>query len=105
MAFQKVVTLDDLWRGEMKGFVVEGRHLLLVNYDGTVHAYSDVCPHQRSSLGAGTLSGNVLTCATHHWQFDVSSGRGINPERACLEAFAVRIDNGDILVDVDQLPT
>jgi nitrite reductase/ring-hydroxylating ferredoxin subunit len=42
----------------------------------------------------------VLTCATYGWNFDVSTGQGINPGKACLESFAVKVENGDILIDV-----
>jgi toluene monooxygenase system ferredoxin subunit len=101
VAFRKVATLDELWGGEMTGLSVEGRHILLVNIDDVVRAYVDACPHMRTRLSQGSLRGHLLTCATHHWQFDTRTGRGINPETACLEEFPVRIENGDILVDLD----
>jgi toluene monooxygenase system ferredoxin subunit len=46
------------------------------------------------------LQGNVLACPTHGWEFDASTGQGINPKAACLESFPVKVDNGEILVDV-----
>jgi toluene monooxygenase system ferredoxin subunit len=99
VAFHKLSSLDELWSGEMIGVSVGGRNILLVNFDDTVRAYADTCPHMRTRLSQGLLVGHVLTCATHHWQFDVRTGRGINPETTCLEEFPVRIENGDILVD------
>ena len=103
MAFQKVASLDDLWSGEMTAVSVEGQHILLVNIDDIIRSYADVCPHMRTRLSQGSLQGRVLTCATHHWQFDARTGRGINPEAACLEEFPVRIENGDIWVDLDSV--
>jgi toluene monooxygenase system ferredoxin subunit len=105
MAFHKVATLDDLWSGEMTSVVVEGKHVLLINIDDTIHAYEDACPHKRTPLHVGSLDGTVLTCATHQWEFDACTGAGINPDNTCLEAFAVEVHNGDILVDVDQAQT
>jgi len=105
MAFQKVATLDDLWSGEMTSVVVGGKHVLLININDIIHAYEDACPHKRTPLNAGSLDGTVLTCATHQWEFDACTGAGINPDNACLEAFAVKVQNGDILVDVDQAQT
>jgi nitrite reductase/ring-hydroxylating ferredoxin subunit len=46
------------------------------------------------------LRQNVLACSTHGWEFDVCTGLGINPKTACLATFAVRVENGDILVDI-----
>ncbi len=101
MAFQKLARLDELWSGEMMALSVGERHVLLVNIDDIVRAYSDVCPHMRTRLSQGQLRGHVLTCATHHWQFDARTGKGINPETACLEEFPVRIENGDILIELN----
>src|SRR2546423_8937369 len=51
------------------------------------------CPHRASRLSEGDLDGSKLTCATHLWEFDALSGRGINPETSELLRFPVRIDN------------
>jgi len=100
MAFRKVATLDELWDGEMTVLKIEGHVVLLVNVDGGIHAYADSCPHLGTRLSQGSLQRNVLTCATHGWEFDASTGQGINPKTACLESFAVKVENGDILIDV-----
>jgi toluene monooxygenase system ferredoxin subunit len=100
MSFCKVATLDELWDGEMTGLEIGGQLVLLVNADGGIHAYADSCPHLGTRLSRGSLHGNVLTCATHGWEFDASTGQGTNPKTACLESFAVKVENGDILIDV-----
>lgn len=100
MAFQKVASLDDLWSGEMTAVSVDGQYILLVNIDDRVRAYADACPHMRTRLSQGSLRGCMLICATHQWQFDALTGKGVNPATACLEEFSVRIENGDILVDL-----
>jgi toluene monooxygenase system ferredoxin subunit len=100
VAFQKVASLDDLWSGEMTAVSVDGQYILLVNIDDIVRAYADACPHMRTRLSQGSLQGRMLTCATHQWQFDAFTGKGINPETACLEEFPVQIESGDILVDL-----
>lgn len=101
MAFHKLSSLDELWSGEMMAVSIDGRNVLLVNTNDVVRAYVDACPHMRTRLSQGLLQDHVLTCATHQWQFDVRTGRGINPEIASLEEFPVRIENGEILVDLD----
>ena len=39
-----------------------------------IYAYADACPHQKSRLSEGSLIGNTLRCARHHWEFDVCYG-------------------------------
>jgi toluene monooxygenase system ferredoxin subunit len=101
MAFQQVATLDDLWSGETLGVVVAARKVLLINIDGTVYAYEDKCAHLGVALSEGSLRGTILTCRAHHWEYDVCTGRGRNPASARLQALAVRVDNGNILVDIE----
>ena len=101
MAFQKVAKMEDLWSGEMLGLEVNGERVLLVNVDNRIYAYADVCPHQESPLSKGTLTGKILRCERHHWEFDACSGSGVNPRSACLKLFPIRIDGEDILVDIN----
>jgi toluene monooxygenase system ferredoxin subunit len=104
MAFQKVARYDDLWSGEMLGLVVAGTRVLLMNLAGTIYAYEDKCAHLGVALSDGHLHGDTLTCRAHHWQYDMGRGRGRNPANVCLRAFAVKVENGDILVDVEPTP-
>src|SRR5262245_26125025 len=100
MAFRKVATVDEFWSGEMMAVECEGQPVLLVNMNGAIRAFADACPHLRTPLSEGSLAGNALVCSTHGWEFDANTGHGINPRTACLQSFAVRVENGDILVDV-----
>ena len=99
MGFQKIAKVEDLWSGEMLGVEMNGEHILLVNIDDHIYAYADVCPHQMSRLSEGTLMERTLRCARHHWEFDVSTGSGVNPRNACLKAFPIMLDGEYILVD------
>lgn len=94
------ISIDDLWEGDMAAVDVNGQPVLLVNVDGAVRAYSDRCPHQASSLADGDLDGQTLTCATHLWEFNALTGKGINPDDACLTGYACQVDDdGTIHVD------
>jgi toluene monooxygenase system ferredoxin subunit len=105
MGFQRVAKIEDLWSGEMMGVEVNAERVLLVNVDNRIYAYADICPHQKSRLSKGTLTDKILRCGTHHWEFDVCSGSGVNPRSACLKLFPIRIDGEDILVDIDEVRT
>jgi nitrite reductase/ring-hydroxylating ferredoxin subunit len=85
----------------MMGLDVSGNSILLVNVDDHIYAYADACPHQKSRLSEGSLIGKTLRCARHHWEFDVCSGNGINPQNTCLKAFPVSIESRDILLDLE----
>jgi toluene monooxygenase system ferredoxin subunit len=103
MGFQKVAELADFWSGEMMGLDVNGERILLVNIDNHIYAYADACPHQRTRLSEGTLTKNILRCARHHWEFDVCSGSGVNPQSACLRVFPIIVNGDEIFVDIGPL--
>jgi toluene monooxygenase system ferredoxin subunit len=95
-------SLDDIWAGEMRAVSLGTSDVLLINLDGTLFAYEDRCPHLANLLSEGALSDAVLTCAAHEWQFDVRTGRGVNPASACLHPYPVRLDGLGIFVDVGE---
>lgn len=102
MAFEKVCDLDDLWEGEMEAFDVKGKEILLVHADGgNVRAFPARCPHQDHPLVEGEFENGVLTCSAHLWQFDVLTGKGVNPTDCELVCLPVKIENETVFVDVD----
>ena len=100
MSFQKVAGIEDVWSGEMLAVEVNGELVLLVNIDNHIYAYADACPHQNSRLSEGTLTNKILRCARHHWEFDICTGAGVNPQNTCLRVFPVTLVGDDILVDL-----
>ncbi len=97
-AFVRVCAADELWDGEMDAFDLEEGPLLLVKIDGDYRAYQGICPHQSVPLVEGELDGLQLTCRGHNWVFDLKTGQGVNPRRACLAAYPVRIRDGEVYV-------
>jgi toluene monooxygenase system ferredoxin subunit len=93
--------LADLWEGDMAGVEVRGVKVLLVNVDGDVHAYQNVCPHQGSALDEGEFDGATITCFLHLWQFDARTGAGINPADSRLTRYPCQVNEaGMVCVDV-----
>lgn len=93
---------DDLWIGDLVGLEIAGQRVLLLNVEDEIRAYKDRCPHQESLLSDGDLDGNVLTCATHLWEFDALSGRGVNPDDSQLTRYPVHIEGGMIYVGLPE---
>lgn len=87
----------------MQLFTVEGTDLLVIRAEaGTVGIYSPICPHQDYPLIEGELEDDVLTCAMHRWEFDVTTGAGVNPTGCSLKSYPAKVENGEILVDLGE---
>jgi toluene monooxygenase system ferredoxin subunit len=102
MPFIRVIELEELWSGEMKGCAVAGRKVLLIRKEQAVRAFEDRCAHLGVPLSMGRLENDVITCSAHEWRYGARTGCGIDPSAARLRSFAVEIADGVVWVDVDR---
>jgi nitrite reductase/ring-hydroxylating ferredoxin subunit len=94
-------SLNDCPPGQARELVADDRIVALFNVDGTFYALDGVCPHQGGPLGKGTLSGCVLTCPWHGWQFDVRTGQHQLNANYFQPRFDVRVEGDDVLIRLD----
>lgn len=55
---------------------VGGERVAVVRKGGSLHAISNVCPHQNGPLGEGVVRDGYLECPWHGYQFDPATGLG-----------------------------
>ncbi len=72
--YVEVAKMDDVALGGMKAVRVQGKEIVLCNYDGKIYAVSRRCGHTNAPLEMGTLEGYILTCPLHYSQFDIRIG-------------------------------
>ena len=89
----KIAEIGDVAPGAGRAFEVEGYSIAVFNVDGKLYAIDDSCPHQGSSLAAGSLEGCVVTCRSHGMKVNVTggeqqSGAGMNVRCFPLESRA-----------------
>jgi toluene monooxygenase system ferredoxin subunit len=102
VTYVRVTSRDELRSGDMEGIRVDGHRVLLVCVDQCVYAWEDKCAHLGMPLSQGTLEGTTLTCSAHHFQYDVTSGRGVNPKNVCLRAYPVKVEGGGVYVNLGE---
>ncbi|MBT4865448.1 MAG: Rieske 2Fe-2S domain-containing protein, partial [Planctomycetaceae bacterium] len=70
------------------------------NVDGEFHALDGVCPHAGGPLGEGGLSGNIVTCPWHGWQFDVTTGTHCLNANLVHASLPISVDGGEVYVEL-----
>lgn len=68
-----------------------------------IHAMENRCPHAGYPLSEGTLTGPVVVCPEHGWEFDVRTG--FKPEYSDgfpIPCFLVRVEEGEVWVDIQR---
>jgi len=86
--FVRVARAQEIPPGIGKTVVVGGTLVAVFYVDGTYHAIQNTCRHRGGPLGEGELSGSVVTCPWHGWQYEVTTGGNVaDPE--------IRVDRRD----------
>ena len=83
--------------------VVAGSKLVAVYHkSGNFCALDGICPHAGGPLAKGKLTGDIVTCPWHGWQFHIHTGQhgfNANLKHPC---FAVKVEGEDVLVEVPE---
>jgi nitrite reductase (NADH) small subunit len=71
--------------------------------DDGVFALADRCPHKGGPLSQGIVHGERVTCPLHNWVIDLASGSATGPDTGCTHAYRVRLEQGQVWLDLDRL--
>ena len=96
---------DELSTGEMRLVESDGRKIGVFRCeDGSLVAIEDRCSHDDGPLAEGEFNPEACTveCPRHGSLFDLRSGRPKTlPAFAPVETFDVRVEDGEIKLEVD----
>jgi nitrite reductase (NADH) small subunit len=73
------------------------------NSEDKVFALLDRCPHRGGPLSQGIVFGERVACPLHNWNIDLGSGCADAPDEGCTQKFSVRIDEGQVYLDLAEL--
>ena len=102
MALVKVTSLDKLPPGEITEVSAGGVPYAVCNTNGELHCLDGICPHAGGPLGQGALSGDIITCPWHEWQFNCKTGANTEDEDLVVETHPVLVKDGIIYIDVPE---
>ena len=113
--FEKVGTTGEFSDGSKKKVIIKGQEILLARVGTNYYAVGNRCTHMNGDLSQGTLEGVVITCPRHASQFDIRDGKNLRWMKGSgmlssigkalkspqpLPAYKVKIENGDIFVEI-----
>jgi nitrite reductase (NADH) small subunit len=96
----RIAATSELEAGNCGEYVAGDRIIALFRVGDALYALDGICPHQGGPLGKGMLSGCIVTCPWHGFQFDVTTGQHQTSKTLVHPTFPVKVESGDIWVDV-----
>ena len=73
------------------------------NSEDKVFALLDRCPHKGGPLSQGIVFGESVACPLHNWTIGLADGCAKAPDEGCTTRFSVKVDNGVVHLDADEL--
>lgn len=86
--------------GQAKEFSCGDRVICVANVNGAIYAMDNVCLHRGGPLGEGVIEGDKVICPWHGWQWDPKTGEAAHNPAAKLAVYPVRIENGDVMIEI-----
>ncbi len=98
-----VPTIDDakVKDGRYVPVYPKGLSVLLVRQDGDLFAVANKCAHMGCPLEGGKLDGFTIECPCHDWRFDVRDGEFLDAAEIRIPTYAVKVEDGKVLVRVE----
>jgi nitrite reductase (NADH) small subunit len=75
------------------------------NADDKVFALLDRCPHKGGPLSQGIVFGESVACPLHNWTIGLADGCARAPDEGCTQRFSVKVEAGEVALDLDELKT
>jgi nitrite reductase/ring-hydroxylating ferredoxin subunit len=101
LTFVAVAPAGSIPQGSGRAFPVQGRMIAVFCLgEDEYQAIDDFCPHMGASLAEGYLEAGVVSCPWHAWRFRVCDGTWCDNPKIKIDAFPVRVRDGQIEVGV-----
>jgi nitrite reductase (NADH) small subunit len=93
-----VAGVGDLPSGHAREVTVEDRRVGLFNINGQYHAIDNVCLHRGGPLSEGAVTGCLVTCPWHGWQYDLTTGLLVQDPAVGLTRHETRVVGDEVQV-------
>ena len=75
--FVHVGKVSEITNGQMKHVDINGKEVIIANFNGNFYAFDERCGHMNARLSNGNMNQNIVTCPFHSAKFDITTGKKV----------------------------
>jgi len=75
--YVEVGKVSEITNGQMKHLDINGKEIVIANFDGKFYAFDERCGHMNARLSNGNINQNIVTCPFHAAKFDITTGKKV----------------------------
>jgi nitrite reductase (NADH) small subunit len=79
---------------------MKDQELAVFGMEGEFCVLDSRCPHRGGPLGAGVVEKGHVFCPMHGWEFDLRTGACLTNADRPVKSYAVRLQNGEIQIEI-----
>ena len=100
----QIGSIDEIPRqGARRVEIGETKIAIFRGADDQIYALEDSCPHKAGPLSQGIIHDGCVTCPLHNWVISLSDGKAQGADEGQVATFDLRLDDGDILLNMNAL--
>ena len=84
--------------GKARLVQVAGLELGIFRVGSEYRAYRNVCPHAAAPIAGGRVTGAILRCPWHGWEFDLRTGELLGNPACQLQGYPVEVEGDRLFV-------
>ncbi len=94
----EIARTSEVTEGKGKLVRVRGVEIGVFRVGTEFRAYRNVCPHAAAPVCAGPVTGAILRCPWHGWEFDLRTGEFLSNPACKLQGYPVEVEGDRLFV-------
>lgn len=101
--WHRVASTHEIETDEALPVTVGDTEIALCKLGDEVYALNNICTHEYACMSDGFIEGDLIECPLHQAQFHIPTGKVVSPPAEVdLETYPVKVENGEVYVQLNQ---
>lgn len=96
----RIANVNELHENQILAVRVENQNVILHRKGDNIKCYRNACSHLGFPLDKGKVENNMITCASHQFEYDLNTGKCLTVPDISLQSYEVRVKGDKVYVKV-----